>query len=654
MSIIHATKINKSFGITPVLTDVSFTINKEDRIGIVGANGAGKSTLMKILLGEIPFDDGSLAVSPSTTTGYLRQRDHFPGNKTVEEEMLAIFAWQQEAEKEIARLSSTISTLSSQGKPFEEHLSKYDSLIVEFSNRRGYSYRSEIRGILNSLAFSEDYLSKKVSVLSGGERTRLALAALLLQQPELLLLDEPTNHLDIGTLKWLEQYLQAYKGTLVIISHDRYFLDKVTNRTFEIENTKLTVFEGNYSAYVQKKRLLFEENLKHYEQAMAEIERQEEIIRRFKGHNTEKLVKRAQSREKKLAKIERPDRPVSDHARLKINFKEKLSSGHDVLYVSGLEKSVGHGPERRQLFRHVNMDIKKGDRICIVGANGIGKTTLLKILLGEIPADKGTVRLGQNVIPGYYDQEQKLLNPENTVQNELHSTYRLYDQQDIRKHLGRFLFRGDDVFKKVKDLAGGEKARLSLLKLMLSGANLLVMDEPTNHLDIKAKEVFEDALLSFPGTLLIISHDRYLLKKIPTAIYELRSEGIEVFLGDYDYYTEKSESLRSGKSYLDQMGKAVGTLDLTKEAAKKLEKEERTQTMQRLKENAAAERKKKRQIEQIEKNIQETEMAIEKLEAELCKEEVFTDPEKAFSLSKSLEEQKNILNEFYEKWLENQ
>ena len=298
MSVITVTKICKSFGITPVLTDVSFTINKDDRVGIVGANGAGKSTLFKLLLGELPPDSGTITINADITTGYLRQRDHFPGNKTVEEEMLSIFSWQQEAEKEITRLSDQISVLSSRGEAFEDYLSKYDHLIVEFKHRRGYSYRSEIRGILNSLAFSEDYLSKKVSVLSGGERTRLALAALLLQQPDVLLLDEPTNHLDIGTLKWLEQYLQTYKGTLVIISHDRYFLDKITGRIFEIENTKLTTYEGNYSAYIQKKRLLFEENLRHYEHTMAEIARQEEIIRRFKGHNTEKLVKRAQSREK--------------------------------------------------------------------------------------------------------------------------------------------------------------------------------------------------------------------------------------------------------------------------------------------------------------------------------------------------------------------
>lgn len=653
MNIISATNIHKSFGITPVLTDVSFSINKNDRVGIVGANGAGKSTLIKILLGEMSLDKGHVAIAADVTTGYLQQRDHFPGERSVEEEMLAIFSWQQQAEKEITNLSDTISALSSKGEAYEKYLTRYDELIVEFSDKRGYTYRSEIRGILSSLAFSEDTLSQKVSVLSGGERTRLALAALLLQRPDVLLLDEPTNHLDIGTLKWLEQYLQNYKGTLVIISHDRYFLDRITNRIFEIENTKLTVYEGNYSTYIHKKKVLFEEGLRHYEQTMAEIQRQEEIIRRFKGHNTERLVKRAQSREKRLAKMGRPDKPVLHHAHLKINFKEKLASGNDVLYAEGLSMSFGEGEDCRQLFTDVNLDIKKGDRICIVGANGIGKTTLLKILLGKIQPDEGTFKLGQNVIAGYYDQEQKLLNPENTVQNEVHSTYRLYDQQDIRSLLGRFLFHGDDVFKKVKDLAGGEKARLSLLKLMLSGANLLLMDEPTNHLDINAKEVFEDALLSFPGTLIIISHDRYLLKKIPTAIYELHAGGIRVFLGDYDYYTEKSESLSSGKSYLDQMGKAVGFGDSAKEEVRKTQKEERATAMQKEKEKATAKKRKNRQIEQAEDEIKETEAKIAALEQELCKEEVYTNPLKALEISSCVEEKKKHLDELYENWLNN-
>jgi ATP-binding cassette, subfamily F, member 3 len=565
--------------------------------------------------------------------------------------MLAIFSWQQKAEKELSALTEEISRRSAKAEPYEELLSRYDLLAVEFKNRRGYSYRSEVKGILNSLAFSEDYLAKSVSLLSGGERTRLALAALLLQEPDVLLLDEPTNHLDIGTLKWLEHYLNSYKGTLVVISHDRYFLDKITNRTFEIENNQLTVYEGNYSTYMEKKRLLFEEKVRHYEQTMAEIQRQEEIIRRFKGHNTEKLVKRAQSREKRLAHMERPDRPVTNNESLKIMFKEKLTSGNDVLYASNLSKSFREDSSTRQLFQGVNLDIKKGDRICIVGPNGMGKTTLLRILLGKAAPDSGIVRLGQNVIPGYYDQEQKLLHPEHTVLDELHDSYRLYNQQELRSLLGRFLFRGDEVFKKVKDLAGGEKARLSLLKLMMSGANFLIMDEPTNHLDIKAKEVFEDALLAFPGTLLLVSHDRYLLTKIPTAIYELNADGIQIFLGGYDYYTEKTQSLNSGKSYLNEMSKMVSTVDSSKEAAKESSKEERTAARQKEKEAAAAEKRRRKNLLQAEEDIRKAEENLAFLEKELCREEIYLNPLKSMEISAQLTQAKLTLEALYEAWI---
>jgi ATP-binding cassette subfamily F protein 3 len=652
MSIVSATKLNKSFGITPVLQDVSFHINASDRIGIVGANGAGKSTLMKILAGQLSCDSGQLSVDRNVTPGYLQQRDHFRPDRTVEEEMLEIFRWQRQAEKELTELSDRISAHSAAGRPVEEELVRYDDLSSEFARRKGFEYRSQIRGILSSLAFSEDYMTKKIALLSGGERTRLALASMLLRAPEILLLDEPTNHLDIGTLKWLEQYLLSYSGTLVIISHDRYFLDRIVRRIFEIENTRLTVYEGNYSAYAEKKRLLYEESLKHYELAREEIRRQEEIIRRFKGHNTEKLVKRAQSREKRLARMELPEKPVAPQDRLKIRFREKLASGTDVLYASGLAKSFGRGAEKRQLFQNVDLDIKKGDRICLVGANGIGKTTLLKILLGQMAPDKGMVRLGQNVIPAYYDQEQHLLDPANTVLEEIHGTYRLYSQQELRSMLGRFLFRGDDVFKKVEDLAGGEKARLSLLKLMLSGANLLIMDEPTNHLDIQAKEVFEDALAAFPGTLLVVSHDRYLLSKIPTAILELNADGIRVFLGTYDYYSEKSQSLSSGKSYLEQMSQLVGTADIAGEEQRELEKEQRILTRKRDKEDAARERRRQKDRQEKEEAIARAEAQIAGTEAELCKEEVYTDPDKALAWSQKLQKAKNQLETLYEEWLE--
>ena len=614
MSIITASKLNKSFGIETVLEDITFHVNAGDRIGIVGANGAGKSTLLRILAGELRADSGDLYFERGTSLGYLKQRDHFPDGGTVAEEISKAATEEQKA---------------------------------AFEDRHGYSYEKGTRGILRSLAFTDDYLDKPVGTLSGGERTRLAMASLLLQEPDVLLLDEPTNHLDIGTLKWLEGYLKAYRGTLIIISHDRYFLDKLATRIFEIERCRLTAYEGNYTTYKEKKQLQYEQDLKHYEQFQAEVARQEEIIRRFKEHNTEHLVKRAQSREKRLAMLDVPDKPALFREKLKIRFDEKLKSGQDVLQAEDLAMSFT-GPEgRKQLFTGVNMDIKKGDRICMVGPNGVGKTTLLKIILGQLQPDSGWLRLGQNVICGYYDQEQRLIDPEKTVLDEVHSTYIKYDQVELRKLLGRLGFYGDDVFKQVKDLAGGEKAKLSLLKLMMTGANFLILDEPTNHLDIAAKEVFEDALLDFPGTLLIVSHDRYLLQKIPTAIYELKPDGITPYLGGYDYYEQKSSSVTSGKAYLETLVKN----GRTEEAQKILSKEERAQQRQKEKEEAAAKRRKEKQLTAAEESVSEAENRVTELENMLCLPEIYSDPEKAREVHSELLGAKARLDETYEQWM---
>ncbi|MBR3301385.1 MAG: ABC-F family ATP-binding cassette domain-containing protein, partial [Firmicutes bacterium] len=518
MSILSAQKLNKSFGVETILEDVSFTVNKGDRIGVVGSNGAGKSTLFKMIVGELAPDSGEIAAARDLSAGYLRQREHFPEDRSVFDTLMDL-GQENAAQK---------GPLAGQ------------TLAERFEDIHGYSFERAARGILTSLGFSEQSLSQTVGALSGGEKTRLALGAMLLREPDLMLLDEPTNHLDIKTLKWLENYLSGYRGTLMIISHDRYFLDKCVSRIFEIENRRLTCYEGNYSTYKEKKQLRYEIDLKHYEQQMEEIKRQEELIARYKGRGTEKLVKRAQSREKRLAQVERLEKPVMLSETLKINFSEKLSSGNDVVFAEGLSFAY---PGAEPLFKNVGLDIKKHDRICLVGANGIGKTTLLKIILGQLRPSTGYVRLGQNVMPGYYDQEQKSLVSDNTVLEELHRIYFKYDQTDLRKILGSFLFRGDDVFKKVSDLAGGEKARLALLKLMMSGSNLLIFDEPTNHLDIAAKEVFEDAIMHFPGTVIIVSHDRYLLQHVPTAILELTADGMVKYPGKYDYYEEKRAEL---------------------------------------------------------------------------------------------------------------
>lgn len=652
MILLSATNLNKYYATTPVLTNVSFHLNQGDRVGIVGANGAGKTTLLNILTGELPYDDGDFFLPSDATVGYLKQHDNFRSEHTVYQEMLAIFQPVIDMEHRLASLSEEISRRSAAGEDVEQLLHQYDDLSHAFKLADGYSYKSEINGILNSMAFSEDFYDKQISMLSGGERTRLALAALLLKKPDLLLLDEPTNHLDIGTLKWLEQYLKAYSGTLVVISHDRYFLDQTVNRIFEVENHKLVCYDGNYTAFVEKKRMREEDAMRRYESQQKEIAKQEEIIRRFKQHGTEKLAKRAQSREKRLSHMEVLDRPESKPGKLRIQFKERLQSGNDVLYAEELSKSFGSGEEKRRLFQSVAFDIKKGSRVCLVGPNGIGKTSLLKIIMGELEPDTGYIKVGHNVSFGYYDQEQQQLTPSNTVLEELHSEYRLYTETELRSLLGRFLFRGEDVFKIVGSLSGGEKARLALLKLMLSGANLLIMDEPTNHLDIASKEVFEDALLEFPGTLLLVSHDRYFLNKIPSSIYELSENGITAYSGGYDYYLEKKQQIASGKSYLSELSSqaaADGTLKSRSDA--KSDKERRAEERKQFKEKQAEQRRRERKLQDYEERIASLETSIEELQAELCKEEIYTDFEKAAQCDTKLREAKDELDRIYEEWL---
>lgn len=656
MSIITASGISKSYGANNVLKELSFRVKSGDRIGIVGANGSGKTTLMKIIAGEISPDSGEIFVAGDLSIGHLRQLDQFPDGGTVMEEMRAIFKWQEEAEKELAKITRELDKISEAPLEAEALIKRYSILHEEFRERRGYSYKGEIKGILGSLAFSEDYYDKPVMQLSGGERTRLALAALLLRSPNLLLLDEPTNHLDIGSLKWLETYLINYRGTVIIISHDRYFLDRSVTQIFEIENGRLGCYGGSYSLYKKEKRRRYEEDLKRYEALKSEIEREEEMIRRFKERGTEKLAMRAASREKKVLRMKLPERPFMPDESISINFKENLRSGNDVVLASGLSMSFGEGTERRKLFRDVDLDIKRGDRICVVGPNGIGKTTLLRIILGQLEPDSGHVRLGQNVIPAYYEQGQQGLDLSKTVLDELHSSYKSCDRQELRNLLAAFLFKGDDVFKYVGDLAGGERARLSLLKLMMSGANLLVFDEPTNHLDISSKEVFEDALLSYDGTIIIVSHDRYLLEKMPTAIYELGPDGIEIYLGNYGYYEEKSAGLGSGRAYLDEMTKSSLSEGLSerlseREKSRELSKAERTAKRTLQKQRAAEERKAERRLAEAEKAAIEAEDEMKRLEKLLCSPEVFSDPMKAAETAKKLKKSEEQFEKLYEIWL---
>ncbi len=659
MIILSAKDLKKEYGTDVILSGITFSINAGERIGLVGPNGAGKTTLLGMLAGEMEPSSGTIFVSGDTKIGYLKQRDSFAGSGTVIEEMDKIFRPLMDMEEEMERLSHLAAGLS--GADQKETLEKYEELREEYERRGGYRFRSDVRGILTSMAFGEEYYDKKIGMLSGGERTRLALAALLLKNPDILFLDEPTNHLDIGTLRWLEQYLASYKGTMIVVSHDRYFLNETVNRIFDIDHGKLTAYEGNYDQYAVRKKELREEEMRRYRNQQQEIARQEEIVRRMKQRGTEKLAKRAASREKRLQSMERISAPGEQYGKMKIRFREQFKSGNDVLFAENLAKSFGYGRNEKQLFKGASFDIKRGERICIVGANGIGKTTLMRMITGELKPNEGYIKTGHNVKIGYYDQEQRLLNEDNTVFDEMKDAYHLYTDTEMRSILGRFLFRGDDVFLPVRALSGGEKARLSLLKLMLSGANLLLLDEPTNHLDIDSKEIFEDALLDFPGTAVIISHDRYLLAKVPTRIMELTPDGMTEYLGKYDYYVEKKEQIESGRRYLEELKKAgrdntgggiqngeddFPDSDVT--AAKEGSAEER-----RLKKQAeTARRREEKELKKLEQDIENLEIRIHEIEEEMCREDVLSDYLKLDALSRELEESKATLDGYYNKWMQ--
>ena len=666
MIVLSASDLGKSYGTEVILEGVSFHINAGDRVGIVGRNGAGKTTLLNMLTGELSSDDGSYFISKDISVGYLKQRDVFDSERTVMEEVSDIFSGLDEMEREIERLTHEIAKdAEAHGTDYSDEAdgasktkwSRLQALQHEFERKGGYTYKSEINGVLTSMAFGEEYYDQKTNSLSGGERTRLSLACLLLKKPDILFLDEPTNHLDIGTLKWLEQYLKSYSGTIVLISHDRYFLDQTVTRIFEVEDKHLTTYEGNYTEYLEKKSAAKQIALKAYTKQQEEIKRQEALIRSYKERGTEKLAKRAASREKRLSHVERLEKPKGEQAILKINFKENFQSGTDVLMVENLAGGIDG---RNALFNDVEFDIKRGERICIVGANGIGKTTLLRTLIGEIKPISGYIRRGHNLEFGYYDQGQQLLGNDNTVIDEIHNEHRLYTDGEIRNILGRFLFRGDMVFRRVGDLSGGEKARLSLLKLMMSGANCLVLDEPTNHLDIESKEAFEDALSDYPGTVITVTHDRYFLNKIPDRIFELTAEGIREYLGKYDYYLAKKESGESGKAYLKSMSEGIrqeSVSERIEEDARRKESENNIEALagskeerQLKKQKEAEERRRERESARLMSLISASEERICELEVEMMDPGIATDHEALSRLSKEMAELKEIVENAYDEW----
>ncbi len=634
MIAISCNNINKSFGIDVILKDISFTVNIGDKIGLIGKNGTGKSTLFKILSGQIPYDSGDIFMAKNMNIGYLKQDPDFDENKTIYEECIPIFKNIIDMEKNLRDLELEISKYENHDSPeFKKLINSYSNLLEEFNKNNGYGYKSEIRGVLKGLSFKDEDFNKPIYQLSGGQKSRLNIAKLLLKKPDILLLDEPTNHLDIDAIAWLENFLKNYSGTLMIISHDRYFLDQVVGKIFEIENHSIIGYEGNYTKFVEYKKDLYENQLKKYQQQQKEIERQEEMIRRFKQHGTEKLAKRAKSREKALEKIDIVEKPTLNNYRTRIKFDTDIKSGREVLKVQNLSKSFEDSP----LFSNVNFDIYRGERVGLIGPNGIGKTTLFKILLGKLDYNGGNINIGHNVFLGYFDQEQSNLNEDNNLIDEVCNENPKISIPEARNLLASFLFTGDEVFKKVGDLSGGEKSRLSILKLMLSKANFLLLDEPTNHLDLPSKEVLEEALTGYNGTILTISHDRYFLNKVATKILEMSKEGIVEYLGNYDYYVEKKRLLESSE---EESSDNIKTKTQLKEERRK----------EKLKK---AKRKKQRlMLKELEAKIAALEDQIAHLELMMCDEDIYSNPDKSREIHEKHESIKTQLENLYEKWEE--
>lgn len=629
--ILSLNNIQKSFGADVILENVSLTAEANDKIGIVGVNGAGKSTLFKIITGELSSDGGSINIPSEATLGYFSQELDIDSSKTIYEELLTVFEPIMEIEENMRIAEREMA--NSSGEELEMLMSRYTSLSHELEAKNGYEYMSRLRGVIKGLGFSSAESEQHICELSGGQKTRVALGRLLLTSPDILLLDEPTNHLDIASLMWLEDFIRTYKGCVIIISHDRYFLDKTVNKILEIENRKSKLYSGSYSFYAERKRLDRDIELKHYINSRREIKRQEEIIQRLKSYNREKSVKRAESREKALEKAEKPDKPENLPENMRLEITPRRESGNDVLHIENISKSF----DGKKLFSNISFDITRGEKVALIGPNGIGKTTLFRIILGALDADSGTHRLGTGVIVGYYDQEHATLNTEKTIFDEISDAYPDLKNTEIRNVLAAFVFTGDDVFKTVSELSGGEKGRVSLAKIMLSNANFLILDEPTNHLDLNSKEILEGALRSYKGTVLYISHDRYFINATAERVIELTPDKAENYLGNYDFYLEKKAANRAER---EENTPAAQTDTAVKH------------DWQRQKEEQAAKRKLENTVKKLEEKIAELEERISVLDAELEKSEVFTDAGKAvevFNEKQSIEEK---LSELYEEWEE--
>lgn len=629
--------ISKSFGEKVILNDASFHIEEREKAALIGNNGAGKTTLLRIIMNEISADSGQVVLMKDKKIGYLAQYQDVSGHRTVYEELLTTKQYIIDMEDRMRAIEVQMKNASSE--ELDRLMNTYTRLTHEFELENGYAYKSELMGVLKGLGFTDEDFSKQVETLSGGQKTRVALGKLLISKPDILLLDEPTNHLDMESISWLETYLLNYPGAVFIVSHDRYFLDKVVTKVIEIDAAQVRMYSGNYSAYAEKKAQLRDAQYKAYLNQQRDIKHQEAVIVKLKSFNREKSIRRAESREKMLGKIQRIEKPTEVQSQMRLSLEPRVVSGNDVLTVEELSKSF---PEQT-LFTDISFQIKRGERVALIGNNGTGKTTMLKILNDLIPADSGTFSLGSKVQIGYYDQEHHVLHAEKTIFEEISDTYPTLTETEIRNMLAAFLFTGDDVFKVISSLSGGERGRVSLAKLMLSEANFLILDEPTNHLDIASKEILEEALNSYTGTVFYVSHDRYFINQTATRILELTNQAVVNYIGDYDYYLEKKEELTEKYAPVQQETVTVQETAPATASEGKL-------TWQQQKEEQARKRKQEAELKKTEARIEELETRDKEIDETLVLPDVCTNVGRCAELSREKDKIQQELEELYEKW----
>ena len=628
--------ISKAFGTKEILRDVNFHVNEKEKIAIVGINGSGKTTLLKIIMGEETADNGQIILAKDTAIGYLSQHQDISFDNTIYGEMLAAKQYIVDLEANIRRLEHDMK--HAEGEELEKILETYNRLSSKYDRDNGYSYESEITGVLKGLGFGPDDYDRHINTLSGGQKMRIALGRLLLTRPDIIILDEPTNHLDMPSISWLESFLSSYPGSVIIVSHDRYFIDRIATSIIEIDNKKATVYHGNYTYYAEKRAEIRANMMKAYLNQQQEIKHQEAVITKLKQFNREKSIKRAESREKMLDKVEVLDKPAEIASEMRLSLEPSVESGNDVLTVTHLSKSFGNNC----LFDNLDFDIKRGEKVALIGGNGTGKTTILKMINHIVTKDNGTIALGSRVHIGYYDQEHPVLSLHKTIFEEISDAYPDLTNTKIRNVLAAFLFTGDDVFKKIEDLSGGERGRVSLAKLMLSPANFLVLDEPTNHLDIQSKGILEDAIRNYTGTVLVVSHDRYFINRIATRILELKDQQLYSFIGNYDYYEAHKELIYEAtvpkQAFNSSMVAASTPVASSKDDYKK-QKEEQARL-----------RKKENDIKKAEQKIEQTEAEITKIDEEFLNPDFATNSAKLSELSKKREELESTLSALYETW----